>query len=194
MTPKIGEDIREDVVRDIIKKVIAEEFRPAASAPVAEVLRDTPDSPGIAGTPGTPGMSGTPAPAPKKSPWPAPERVIDPSGVIGIRGSSVEMEPFQGREDVRLRDLTSISEAPRIGCGLMELRNGADFPWTLSYDEWDVILEGRLEIKINGNTVGGSAGDCIYIPKGSSIHFTTPWYAKFAYVVYPADWEQNTAE
>ena len=173
MTPKIGEDI----VKDIVKKVIAEEFGSAPLKPAASAAGQ-----------------GAPESARKKSPWPAPERIVDPSGVIGIRGSSVEMEPFQGREDVRLRDLASVSEAPRIGCGLMELRNGADFPWTLSYDEWDVILEGRLEIKINGNTIGGSAGDCIYIPKGSSIHFTTPWYAKFAYVVYPADWEQNTAE
>ena len=117
-----------------------------------------------------------------------PERQVDPSGVLSVKGTTVELEPFQGRSDVLLRDLASLEESPRIGCGLMELRDRADFEWTLTYDEWDVILEGRLEIVIDGRTVGGSAGDAIYIPKGSHIHFTTPYYARFAYIVYPANW------
>ena len=153
--------MNEDMIREIVKKVLAETNNSGAAASSAE-----------------------PAPAAVR----APERVVDPSGIISIKGSTVELEPFEGREDVRLKDLASVAEAPRIGCGLMELRDRADFEWTLSYDEWDVILEGRLEIVIDGRTVGGSAGDAIYIPKGSHIHFTTPYYARFAYVVYPADW------
>lgn len=120
----------------------------------------------------------------------AMERTVDPSGIIGICGRSVELEPFEGRQGVLLKDLCSVEEAPRIGCGLMELRDGADFPWTLTYDEWDVVLEGRLEIVIDGRVISGGAGDMIYIPKGSSIHFRTPYYARYAYVVYPANWAE----
>lgn len=116
------------------------------------------------------------------------EKTVDPSGVLGVKGSTVQLEPFEGREDVRLKDVATLEEAPRIGCGIMELRDGADFEWTLTYDEWDVVLEGRLEIRIDGRTVGGDAGDVLYIPRGSHIHFTTPQYAKFAYTVFPADW------
>ena len=117
------------------------------------------------------------------------QKQVDPSGVIGVKTSTVELEPFEGRTDVKLKDVATLEEAPRMGCGIMELSDGADFEWTLTYDEWDIVLEGRLEIKIDGRVVGGDAGDVIYIPKGSHIHFTTPDYTKYAYTVFPADWQ-----
>ena len=118
------------------------------------------------------------------------ERQIDPSGIIGIKTGSVELEPFEGRNDVLLKDVVSLEEAPRMGCGVMELRDGASFEWTLTYDEYDIVLEGNLEIEIDGRIVSGGVGDVIYIPKGSHIHFQTPDYAKYVYTVYPANWSE----
>lgn len=116
---------------------------------------------------------------------------VDPSGIIGIKTSSVELEPFEGRSDVLLKDVTSLEEAPRMGCGVMELKDGASFEWTLTYDEYDIVLEGNLEIEIDGRIVSGGVGDIIYIPKGSHIHFQTPDYAKYVYTVYPANWQEG---
>lgn len=117
------------------------------------------------------------------------EKVVDPSGIIGIKTSTVKMDPFEGRNDVRLKDVTTLEEAPRMGCGVMELSDGASFEWTLTYDEYDIVLEGHLEIEIDGRVVKGGVGDIIYIPKGSHIHFQTPDYTKYVYTVYPADWQ-----
>ncbi|NLH00438.1 MAG: ethanolamine utilization protein EutQ [Clostridiales bacterium] len=117
------------------------------------------------------------------------QKQIDPSGVIGIKTSTVKLEPFSGRDDVLLKDVTTLEEAPRIGCGIMELKNGASFEWTLTYDEYDIVQEGCLEIEIEGRTVSGGPGDIIYIPKNSHIHFKTPDHAKYVYIVYPADWQ-----
>ena len=117
------------------------------------------------------------------------ERQVDPSGKKNIKTSSVKLEPFAGRDDVLLKDVTTLAEAPRMGCGIMELKNGADFEWTLTYDEYDIILEGCLEIEIDGRRISGGPGDIIYIPKGSHIHFKTPDHAKYVYTVYPADWQ-----
>lgn len=117
------------------------------------------------------------------------QKQVDPSGVIGVKTSSVKLEPFEGRNDVMLKDVTTLEEAPRMGCGIMELKDGADFEWTLTYDEFDIILEGTLEIVINGRIVTGGPGDIIYIPKNTHIHFRTPRYTKYVYTVYPADWQ-----
>ena len=117
------------------------------------------------------------------------ERKKDPSGIIGIKTRSVELEAFSGRNDVYLKDITTLQEAPRMGCGIMELRDGASFDWTLSYDEYDIVLEGTLNINIDGRIIPGEVGDVIYIPKGSHIHFETPRYCKYVYTTYPADWQ-----
>lgn len=114
---------------------------------------------------------------------------VDPSGIIGIKTSQVALEPFEGRSDVLLADVTTLEEAPRMGCGIMELKDGASFEWTLTYDEYDIVLEGTLEIEIDGRIVSAAPGELIYIPKGSHIHFQTPDHAKYVYTVFPADWQ-----
>lgn len=118
------------------------------------------------------------------------EKTVDPSGVIGIKTKTVVCEPFEGRDDVRLKDIVTLDEAPRMGAGIMELDH-ADFEWTLTYDEFDMVIDGELEIKIDGRVVSGKAGDIIYIPKGSAIHFKTPTKTRYAYFVYPANWQEQ---
>lgn len=114
------------------------------------------------------------------------EKKIDPSGIIGIKTSTVKCEPFK-QEGVALKDVVTLDEAPRMGAGVMELDH-TSFEWTLTYDEYDVVLEGKLEIEIDGRVVSGDPGDIIYIPKGSHIHFQTPETCRYAYFVYPANW------
>lgn len=112
----------------------------------------------------------------------------DPSGIIAIRTATVRTEAFGGAKGVGLKDVTTLAEAPRMGCGVMEL-DQTSFEWTLTYDEYDIVLEGELEIEIDGRVVKGGPGDIIYIPKDSHIHFQTPTFARYVYVVYPADWQ-----
>ena len=50
------------------------------------------------------------------------------------------------------------------------------------------MIDGKLEIVIDGRTITGEKGDVLLIPKGSSIKFKATEYAKFIYVVYPANW------
>lgn len=88
---------------------------------------------------------------------------------------------------VYTKDLFSLKESPRLGCGIMEMKD-TTFDWTLNYDEIDYVIEGSLSIIINGKTVTAGPGELILIPKGSSIKFSVPNYARFIYVTYPADW------
>lgn len=114
----------------------------------------------------------------------------DPSGVLLVRTNTVRCEDFEGRRDVRVKDVTTLDEAPRIAAGVMEVER-TSFPWTLSYDEFDVVLEGALEIRVGERTYTGHPGDIFYIPKGSSISFCSPDKARYVYVTYPADWQSN---
>ena len=116
------------------------------------------------------------------------EKHVDPSGIIGIKTSTVKCEPFE-QDGVALKDLVTLEEAPRMGAGVMELDH-TSFEWTLTYDEYDIVIEGELEIEIDGRIVRGGPGDIIYIPKGSHIHFQTPTFTRYAYFVYPANWQE----
>ena len=111
----------------------------------------------------------------------------DPSGIIKIKTDTVKCERFQ-QDGVALKDVVTLEEAPRMGCGIMELDH-TSFEWTLTYDEYDMVIDGTLEIEIDGRVLTGKPGDNIYIPKNSHIHFLTPTTARYAYFVYPADWQ-----
>ena len=78
--------------------------------------------------------------------------------------------------------------SPRLGIGVMELDNGVDFPWTLNYDEAEYIIDGTIVLKSDAGDVTAHAGDMTFIPKGTSIHFSTPDHVRFIYISYPADW------
>lgn len=121
-------------------------------------------------------------------------RHIDKSGVMSVRTAEVKTAPFPfdigpAGARVRLKDVVSLEESPRLGFGVMEM-DSTSFPWTLKYDEVDYIIEGTLEIIIDGRKVIGNAGDSILIPAGSSIEFSAPGFTRFLYVVYPANWSE----
>lgn len=88
---------------------------------------------------------------------------------------------------VYTHDLFSLTESPRLGCGIMEMEE-TTFDWTLTYDEIDYVIEGSLTVVKNGKSVTAGAGEAILIPKGSVIQFSVPGKARFMYVTYPADW------
>lgn len=117
------------------------------------------------------------------------EKKVDKSGILSVKTTTVKTERFE-QDGVGLKDIVTLEEAPRMGAGIMELDH-TDFEWTLSYDEYDYIIEGTLELEIDGNVISGKAGDILYIPKNSHIHFRTPDFTRFAYFVYPADWQSQ---
>jgi len=119
------------------------------------------------------------------------KRIDAESGVISVRTPEVKPKPFDTGKDgdnVYLSDLFSLEESPRLGCGIMEMKASC-FDWVLNYDEIDYVIEGRLEIIVNGKKIVGEAGDTLLIPKNTAIQFSVPDFARFLYVTYPANWE-----
>jgi len=119
----------------------------------------------------------------------------DKSGVIGVDVPRIKTEPFPFPIDcppnsVRLVDLLTLDESPRVGAGVMEM-DGTSFDWTLKYDEVDYVIEGTLELIIDGNTMRADAGQVLYIPKNTPLRFAAPGFVRFLYVVYPANWSEQ---
>lgn len=114
-------------------------------------------------------------------------------GVIAVKVPMVKVDESNRLDTgtpsdiVYTKDLFTLEESPRLGCGVMEMTK-TTFDWTLNYDEVDYVIEGSLSININGRRVTAGPGELILIPKGSSIQFSVPDYARFIYVTYPADW------
>ncbi|MDR3203412.1 MAG: ethanolamine utilization protein [Deltaproteobacteria bacterium] len=130
-----------------------------------------------------------PQPGPPTPSW----KELDPSGIMGVRLSQVKPEPFDtGKQDdkVFLKDISSLPESPRLGFGVMEM-DQSTFKWTLNYDEVDYVIEGVLDILINGRKISAKAGEVIFIPAKSTIEFSAAGFVRFFYVVYPANWYEQ---
>lgn len=117
--------------------------------------------------------------------------VTGKGGVKVVDGSSVTFGRFDGAKEHRvgLTDLITAQDGSSIAAGFMQWENGF-FPWTLNYDEVDMILEGELHIRHQGETLVGKAGDVMFIPRGSSIEFGTTSHVRFLYVAWPANWQE----
>ena len=118
------------------------------------------------------------------------DSVTGKGGIKVIDGSSVKFGRFDGAQPhcVGLTDLVTDQDGSSMAAGFMQWEN-AFFPWTLNYDEIDMVLEGELHVCHQGETLVAKAGDVMFIPKGSSIEFGTPSTVRFLYVAWPANWQ-----
>lgn len=113
------------------------------------------------------------------------------SGIKLVRGGDVHLGVFPGAgtdKQVGIADVITAADGAPIAAGFMAWSQ-CFFPWTLDYDEIDLVLEGELHIRHNGQTYVGKSGDVLYIPKDSAIEFGTTSAVRFFYVTYPANWQ-----
>ncbi|MDP3449161.1 MAG: cupin domain-containing protein [Anaerolineaceae bacterium] len=114
--------------------------------------------------------------------------------LFSVKNQIVVLEPFgesseAQKVNVKLKDVITSEQGSPMSSGYMTLEKG-EFPWKLTYDEIDIILEGELVITRGCQVITGKPGDTLFIPKGSDITFGTPNHVRFVYVTYPADWNK----
>jgi ethanolamine utilization protein EutQ len=139
-------------------------------------------------------------PAPPGGAGPDPHAPVDGAGrtrtITRVETRGLELDPFPfpvppAAMDVRLRDVITAADGAPVAAGLMSLREGS-FPWELTYDEVQFVLEGELHLGTEHGTVIGLPGDVLYVPEGTKLTFGTPSWARFLYVTYPAEWGGGT--
>lgn len=116
---------------------------------------------------------------------------VDPSGVRLIRGDTVRQEPFNTgnpKDRVTLTEILTAKESPMCA-GFMTMEKSV-FSWDLKYAEIDLIVEGALDITVNGKTFHGKKGDVFFIPRDTTVTFGCPESVKFFFVTYPANWAE----
>lgn len=116
------------------------------------------------------------------------------SGLQLVRGDTVVCEPFSTgdpNDRVFLKDFLPVAESPNMGAGFMEM-DRSSFEWELKYDEYDYVIDGELEIVVDGQAYRAKPGDVFYIPRGTHIIFSSPDKVKFFYVTYPANWQEQS--
>jgi ethanolamine utilization protein EutQ len=79
------------------------------------------------------------------------DSVTGKGGIKVIDGSSVKFGRFDGAQPhcVGLTDLVTDQDGSSMAAGFMQWEN-AFFPWTLNYDEIDMVLEGELHVRHQG--------------------------------------------
>jgi ethanolamine utilization protein EutQ len=163
--------VSEDVVEQLVKKLAAE---------------------GAAAAKGAGAAGAKPAPAKPALPEEAAfDAQVIKGGIKKVAGDSVRFGLFDGagrESQVGVADVVAAADGSSMGAGFMSWKNGF-FPWTLTYDEVDYVIEGELHIRCGGETVVGKAGDVIFIPRNTAIEFGTPSEVRFLYVAYPANWQ-----
>lgn len=111
--------------------------------------------------------------------------------VTHVKASAVVMEPFDQAppgQKIMLKDVVTSREA-NLGAGFMSF-DRSSFPWHLTYDEIDYVVEGTFTLQTGGKTYTCQAGDVMYIPKDTHVTFGSPAQAKVFYVTYPSNWSE----
>lgn len=124
------------------------------------------------------------------------KKTITPDGLVAIDlpawdvSEDDRMDTGNPTDQVYTKDFFDLKESPRLGAGLMVMKNST-FDWTLNYDEVDYVIDGTLSVIGKNGTATANAGQIILIPKGSKIKFSVTDAARFIYITYPADWENQ---
>lgn len=111
------------------------------------------------------------------------------NGLKSVKGSSVKMDVFDTGDptaNVHFQELISKEEA-KISAGFLEIDHSS-FDWELTYEEIDYVIEGTLQVTIDGVTYTAKAGDVLFVPKNSKVTWGSPDKAKIFYATYPANW------
>lgn len=121
---------------------------------------------------------------------------VGKSGVTSISLPQLDVRPEdrldtgKATDKVYTRDLLTLDESPRLGLGLMTMED-TTFPWHLDYDEVDYVIDGQVDIIVGDEVMSAGPGEVLFIPKGSDIQFSVKGKARFIYVTYPADWQNQ---
>ncbi len=103
-----------------------------------------------------------------------------------IKAEDVVFEDRVGQHPVKTRFARIVRQplSGGLGFGILEV-DDIDADWFINYDEIFYILEGNFRVTIDGEVFEGNAGDTIFLPKDTQLHYASTGKAKLLYIVHP---------
>jgi ethanolamine utilization protein EutQ len=95
------------------------------------------------------------------------------SGLKIIHGSTVKLQPlFKENPNVCYQELITPAESQMSG-GILEIEKSS-FYEEKTLESINYVIEGKLQLTIDGTTYMATKGDTIFIPKNHTVRWSTP--------------------
>ncbi|WP_232699603.1 cupin domain-containing protein [Brevibacillus daliensis] len=122
------------------------------------------------------------------APEPPYQAETDPAGLKLVRGQTVKMDArstVTSGAKVYVQEVIGKPESS-MSAGFLTVDHSS-FEQKSDHEEINIVLEGTLDVTLNGRTFTARMGDTLYIPKGVKATKGSPDCAKLFYVSYPAN-------
>lgn len=90
-------------------------------------------------------------------------------------------KPLSAKDGANIMDILSRKDGLPCSVGYMEWE-ASSFAWKAEHDEINTVLQGELELAIEGKTLCGKPGDVLFIPGGTEVLYSSAGYVRFVYV------------
>lgn len=76
-----------------------------------------------------------------------------------------------------------------MACGIVVHKER--LPWTIRYDEYYLLIDGALTIRVGCKAYRLAPGDAIWLPADTALVYEPRPRATVVYAVYPIDWRRR---
>ena len=93
---------------------------------------------------------------------------------------------FEYGDQAQVASLCGADDGSKLGVGLVRLQS-ASIPWTIKYDEFVLVLEGRFTVITDAEKLTASSMEAIWLPAGTQLTYVSE-KALLLYAIHPTDW------
>jgi ethanolamine utilization protein EutQ len=110
---------------------------------------------------------------------------------LHFKKSAMSFAPFghKGPGTAEIARLVGPDVSTSMGGGIARF-DGCAVEWTVLYDEFICVLEGRYKMKAGGEMFEGGPGDVFWIPAHTPLVYMGDKATVF-YTVWPVDWRKR---
>lgn len=110
----------------------------------------------------------------------------DCGGLKIVRGKTVRMDVFDtGNPDHKVfyQEIINADDGCSMNAGIITIEE-CTFEWETTCEELYHVVEGTLNVKVNGKMYTAHAGDSVFFPKGAKLSFGSPDKMKAFYATH----------